>query len=288
MRSSGDAEGGHGKSARVTAGSLDGSVLIVNGHRLRLGLLGGGGSRGSTHGSAFSVFLAGDIVRVRWFDAGAVSDADETDDDCSERNSDDDKDHVATALVRKDFDPDVHEKIAVSWWYKTNEISVSTTGVPSDCEVLCTDLDQIDPACVVDRCTNNLRLLPSKISNRLYNRTKGLLEQATASRPRAPDFKFVKQLLQLRIAARTKLNQCVTNPAMRGLKPNQIAVSVECLHQGLHAFDRSHPAADGDKLKTPDLSQQIAAWALCFGPVLVGDALWQMQQLVSFDSHKDA
>ena len=266
---------------------LNGSVLTVNGKKLRLSLVGHDDDRSTETGhTSFTRFDAGDIIRVCWLDDDYIS----NDEDSEGSNDDDDKDDaasIATALVRKDFDPAVHAKISASWWYKPEEVSGPTPGISAGSELLCTDIDQVDPACVVDRCTDDLRLLPPKVSNRLYNKTKGLLEHATASRAYAPDFKFVKQLLLLRLAAKAKLKARVRTPDMRKLKCNQVAVSIECLHEGLHAFDRSHPSFNGKKLRTPDNSQQIAAWVLCFGPILLGDALWQMQQLASFDAHKE-
>ena len=254
------------------------SYIVLNGKKIKLDVPPNAAEDKKSKHKESAVYYAGDTIVVNCAvnsrivaDSSSESErSDDSDDDTS--NSD-----LAYAIVAVDHDREVHgPNLKIRWFYAKSELPCSSIGVSKDEYVFCTGVEVIDTACIVKHSRSDSNL-PKKVHNALYNAATKKLDESSG-------FASIRQLLALRASARHRLAKLV--PAkLRHVVENQTIAATDCLRQSEHAFDKCGP--NQKFIKTLEKSQQIAAWFVCFGPLVAGDTLDQFQHFCSFNAHKE-
>lgn len=271
------------KSTRASNGNE--TYLVLNGKKLRIQADSiNSKATGAEHANAAAKYFAGDTLLVRTVqnEEWIVSDSDSSEGESSDSdNTDVNANFMSFAIVAVDHDPNIHgDNLKIRWFYAKDELPVSSIGIAKDQFVFSTTIEVIDITCVLkhSRSTENL---PKKINDAIYNCESKKLEMASSSNP---GFAKVLKLLELRSYARTQLSKTVPSK-FRIVHDNQVLVATDCLLKAVHLFADCGPISH--YTKTIDSSQQHIAWLICFGPMLMGDALDQMLEICTFKAHKE-
>lgn len=272
------------RSKRDFAKTSADSYVVLNGKKLRLVDDASGKATGDRPRQKTTKYFAGDTLRVKVSeDSRIVSDSEAEAQYDSDSSADDDNNaDEAYAIVAVDHDPEIHgSNLKIRWFYSKEELPISSRGFPKDNYVFSYCIETIDITCITKH-SRGIDYLPEKINNALYNADCRKLEIAS---PEFPGFNHVRELLQLRMAARTDLAKNVKGK-LQAVRENQVCVAVDCLLNSTHLFAKHGPISH--YVKTVDESQKLAAWTICFGPLLIGNALTQLLHVCSFKAHKDA
>jgi hypothetical protein len=199
---------------------------------------------------------AGTIVTIN------VADSEIEHDESDQSEADDSG--VAYGIVAADYQPSVHgSNVLVLWFYDKNELPVAATALKKGQKVLGTVAAAVDVVCIQESSITSLALLPDSIFPGLYNERLKRIEvkQKTAT------FALVRELLLTRVVAYKQLGQLPS--AVRNVVANQQAIADNLLQSGKYIF-----AGGNQKGK----SKSAIALFLCFGPMVVGEALWVLVQ----------